>query len=148
VVRTHERRQRTIALLILAHALLWMGCAESGPASGRRATATTGAFDGCRVQAEATWGDGLLTIDLTPTAGQSFISANAVVTRGHLVASFGEAGVPSFLIAPDPGVERLLVVVPTTCGRRTSDLRLLVDSRSRRKGDHAPVTTQPNGATD
>ena len=57
------------------------------------------------------------------------MSAVAEVEGGLLVVSFGEAGIPSFVLAVKRGADVVVLHVPTVCGGHRVVLRARVDVR-------------------
>ena len=70
-----------------------------------------------------------MTVDLAPAGGPVLISTEAAVEGGLLEASFGEAGIPSFLLAVKPGADVVLLHVKAVCDGHRVVLRARVDVR-------------------
>jgi hypothetical protein len=85
--------------------------------------------DPCRVEAQARRHGAQVTVDFAPAGGPVLVSSASAVEGGLLEASFGEAGLPSFVLAVKPGTDVVVLHVPAVCDGHRVVLRARVDVR-------------------
>jgi hypothetical protein len=75
-------------------------------------------------------------------AAPSTVGSNTSHVRPAHVGTFGGAGVPSYILQPEPRATRMTVNVPVECDKQPRTLRLRVDVSHPQRGGSVPFAVE------